>query len=100
MISDAKKNILKIGSEEVFRLIKCIPFPGIENAFVVISSRKSDKGNRVKVNFTFAYVVIFGRRSGSLSTARFNFGIVRRAARGTTCLIIMTPIPCVFLNWQ
>ena len=35
--------------------IKCVPFPGIENAYVVISGYKSDAGNGVKKCMSFFY---------------------------------------------
>ena len=35
--------------------IRCIPFPGIENAYVVISGHKADTGNGVKKCMFFFY---------------------------------------------
>lgn len=35
--------------------IKCIPFPGIEGAYVVISAGKSDKGNNVSKRMSFFF---------------------------------------------
>jgi len=35
--------------------IKCIPFPDIENAYVIISAYKTDGGNGVKKCMTFFY---------------------------------------------
>ena len=35
--------------------IKIIPFPEIENAYIVISGNKSDRGNGCKHNLTFLY---------------------------------------------
>ena len=35
--------------------IKCIPFPDIENAYIIISARESDKGNKVRKCMTFFY---------------------------------------------
>ena len=36
--------------------VKVIPFPGIENAYVVISGNKTDTANKVRKNMSFFYL--------------------------------------------
>lgn len=37
----------------MIKSVKCIPYPGIENAYIVISARKSDTGNGCQKNMSF-----------------------------------------------
>jgi hypothetical protein len=47
---------MKTKNQQKYKSLKILPFPDIENAYVIISARESSKkGNRVYQNLTYLY---------------------------------------------